>query len=100
MRVFVAGGAGAIGQRLVPRLVARGHHVVATTRSSGKLELLRALGAAPMVMDGLNAFEVTRIRGSSNAKAKRELGWWPRWASWREGFDHALFSRTPELEAA
>ncbi len=26
------------------------------------------------------------IRGASNAKAKRELGWKPRWPSWREGF--------------
>jgi nucleoside-diphosphate-sugar epimerase len=29
---------------------------------------------------------MTEIRGSSNAKAKRELGWQPRYASWREGF--------------
>jgi len=29
---------------------------------------------------------VARIRGSSNAKAKRELGWEPRHKSWREGF--------------
>jgi len=29
---------------------------------------------------------MTRVRGSSNAKAKRELGWQPRWPSWREGF--------------
>lgn len=29
---------------------------------------------------------MTDIRGSSNAKAKRELGWEPRYASWREGF--------------
>jgi nucleoside-diphosphate-sugar epimerase len=29
---------------------------------------------------------MTEIRGSSNAKAKRELGWAPRYASWREGF--------------
>jgi 2-alkyl-3-oxoalkanoate reductase len=27
--------------------------------------------------------------GASNAKAKRELGWEPRWASWREGFREA-----------
>ena len=27
--------------------------------------------------------------GASNAKAKRELGWTPRWASWREGFREA-----------
>jgi nucleoside-diphosphate-sugar epimerase len=29
---------------------------------------------------------MTQMRGSSNAKAKRELGWTPRYASWREGF--------------
>ncbi len=29
---------------------------------------------------------MTTVRGSSNAKAKRELGWAPRYASWREGF--------------
>lgn len=26
------------------------------------------------------------IRGASNAKAKRELGWEPAWPSWRQGF--------------
>jgi nucleoside-diphosphate-sugar epimerase len=29
---------------------------------------------------------MTEVRGASNAKAKRELGWAPRHASWREGF--------------
>ena len=58
MRVFVAGATGAIGRRLVPQLVAGGHHVVATTRSMDKLEGLRAQGADAIVMDGLNAFEV------------------------------------------
>jgi nucleoside-diphosphate-sugar epimerase len=29
---------------------------------------------------------MNEIRGSSNAKAKRELGWQPRYSSWREGF--------------
>jgi len=28
----------------------------------------------------------TETRGASNAKAKRELGWTPRYPSWREGF--------------
>ncbi len=32
----------------------------------------------------------TELRGASNAKAKRELGWQPRYASWREGFATAL----------
>jgi hypothetical protein len=29
---------------------------------------------------------MTETRGASNAKAKRELGWTPRYPSWREGF--------------
>ncbi|HMC50485.1 MAG TPA: NAD(P)-dependent oxidoreductase [Solirubrobacterales bacterium] len=28
----------------------------------------------------------TELRGASNAKAKRELGWQPRYPSWRQGF--------------
>jgi nucleoside-diphosphate-sugar epimerase len=31
----------------------------------------------------------TEGRGASNAKARRELGWVPRWASWRTGFPAA-----------
>jgi nucleoside-diphosphate-sugar epimerase len=58
MRVFVAGAAGAIGTRLVPRLVERGHEVVATTRGADKVERLRALGAKPVVVDGLDAVGV------------------------------------------
>jgi nucleoside-diphosphate-sugar epimerase len=32
------------------------------------------------------AVMMTEIRGASNAKAKRELGWRPAHPSWREGF--------------
>ena len=58
MRVFVAGGTGVIGRRLVPNLVARGHQVTATTTSAGKLGLLEQLGAVGVVMDGLDAASV------------------------------------------
>jgi nucleoside-diphosphate-sugar epimerase len=58
MRVFVAGGTGVIGRRLVPQLVARGHQLTATTTSAGKLELLEQLGAEGIVMDGLDAAAV------------------------------------------
>jgi len=58
MRVFVAGGTGAIGRRLVPQLVARGHQVTATTTSAAKLGLLKELGADGVVMDGLDAVSV------------------------------------------
>src|SRR5690349_22985659 len=58
MRVFVAGGTGVIGKSLIPQLVAKGHHVTATTTSAGKLDLLRQLGAEAVVMDGLDAAAV------------------------------------------
>jgi nucleoside-diphosphate-sugar epimerase len=41
-----------------------------------------AAGEAGVVM-------MTEVRGASNEKAKRELGWSPRHASWREGFAEA-----------
>src|ERR1039457_4715009 len=58
MRVFVAGGTGVVGRRLVPQLVARGHQVTATTTSAAKLGLLAQLGADGVVMDGLDAMSV------------------------------------------
>jgi 2-alkyl-3-oxoalkanoate reductase len=68
MRVFVAGAAGAIGTRLVPQLVARGHQVTASTRSPDKTQLLRELGAEPVVVDGLDAVAV----GEAVARAEPE----------------------------
>jgi nucleoside-diphosphate-sugar epimerase len=58
MRVFVAGGSGVMGRRLVPQLVARGHQVTATTTSPAKLRSLEQLGAEAVVMDGLDAASV------------------------------------------
>ena len=58
MRVFVAGGTGVLGRRLVPQLVARGYQVTATTTSPVKLDLLAQLGADGVVMDGLDAVSV------------------------------------------
>jgi nucleoside-diphosphate-sugar epimerase len=38
---------------------------------------------------------MTQTRGSSNAKAKRELGWRPQYASWRDGFRAVLQQEAP-----
>ena len=54
MRVFVAGASGAIGTRLVPQLIERGHAVIGTARSAEKAEHVRALGAQPVVLDLLD----------------------------------------------
>lgn len=46
--------------------------------------LVRLLaGEAPVL-------QMTEVRGGSNAKAKRVLGWQPRWSSWRIGFAKGL----------
>jgi 2-alkyl-3-oxoalkanoate reductase len=200
MKVFVAGATGVLGRALVPQLVARGHEVVGMTRSASKQDLLRSLGALPVVAHALDpdavaqavaaaepevivheltalsgptslrdarnperssaalmtnrlrteatdhllaagravgarrvvaqsfgAFRfartggpvlasaldakpprriprwlarlaageaatamMTEARGASNQKVKRELGWTPRYASWRQGFAHGL----------
>jgi nucleoside-diphosphate-sugar epimerase len=58
MRVFVAGGSGVLGRRLVPQLVERGHQVTATTTTVEKVQLLEELGAKGVVMDGLDAASV------------------------------------------
>ena len=51
MRIFIAGATGVIGVRLVSLLVADGHMVAGMTRSAHKAELLRELGAEPVVCD-------------------------------------------------
>jgi 2-alkyl-3-oxoalkanoate reductase len=54
MKVFVAGATGAIGTQLVPQLAAAGHDVIGMTRSPDKTDMLRALGARPVVADALD----------------------------------------------
>jgi nucleoside-diphosphate-sugar epimerase len=54
MHVFLAGASGAIGRQLIPLLTSNGHTVTGTTRSASKADMLRALGAEPAVLDGLD----------------------------------------------
>jgi nucleoside-diphosphate-sugar epimerase len=54
MRIFLAGATGAVGRRLVPRLIASGHTVTGLTRTPAKTALLRDLGAEPTVADALD----------------------------------------------
>jgi nucleoside-diphosphate-sugar epimerase len=60
MRVFVAGATGALGSQLVPQLAAAGHDVIGMARSSARTEMVRALGARPVVADALDADAVGR----------------------------------------
>ena len=60
MRIFLAGAAGAIGRRLVPLLLGAGHHVVGTTRSTSKADVLQATGVEPVVLDIFDRALLTR----------------------------------------
>ncbi|WP_296738865.1 NAD(P)-dependent oxidoreductase [Mesorhizobium sp.] len=68
-RIFLAGGSGAIGRRLIPQLADAGHQVTATTRQSTKAEALRALGADPVVVD---VFDLNGL-GAAVVAAKPEI---------------------------
>lgn len=65
MQIFLAGGAGAIGRRLIPLLRQSGHEVAATTRSKSKLEMLRAAGAEPILLDAFDRQAVHRAVAAS-----------------------------------
>ena len=63
-RVFLAGASGAIGKRLTPLLRDAGHHVFGTTRVAARAEMLRALGAGPIVVNVFDADALSRALGS------------------------------------
>ncbi len=109
VRVFVAGGTGVLGRRLVPRLVAGGHQVTATTTRQAGLAVAERLGAEGVVMDGLDAESVARavagarpdvivhqMTGISSAHAgKPDMKHFDRWFGptvrlRTEGTDHLL----------
>jgi nucleoside-diphosphate-sugar epimerase len=54
-RIFLAGAAGVIGRRLAPLLRRAGHSVWGATRSPDRTELVRSLGACPVLVDVFDA---------------------------------------------
>jgi nucleoside-diphosphate-sugar epimerase len=65
MKIFVAGATGVLGRALIPQLVARGHAVVGMTRSASKQDLVRGLGARPVVADALDPDAVAQAVASA-----------------------------------
>ncbi len=60
MRVFVAGASGAVGTRLVARLVENGHEVTGTYKTEGSADVVRSLGAEPVALDLLDSAAVRK----------------------------------------
>ena len=65
MKVFLAGATGVLGRALVPQLLARGHEVVGMTSRGSKQDLVRSLGARPVVADALDPDAVARAVASA-----------------------------------
>src|SRR6266852_4731653 len=81
MQVFVAGATGAIGQYLIPSLLAAGHEVTGTTRSPSKASQLNNAGATPAIVDGLDrqavlsAVKAAQQAGTRRFIAQSFIGW-------------------------
>src|SRR6187401_2515218 len=61
MKIFVAGGTGAIGRPLIAKLLAKGHAVVALTRSQEKAQALAERGVEPAVADVFDTHAVKAV---------------------------------------
>jgi 2-alkyl-3-oxoalkanoate reductase len=109
MRVFVAGASGAVGRRLVPLLVMRGHSVTGLTHRAERAGVVHDLGAEPVVADGRDAraihvaiaaakpdaivHEMTDLKGASDLRAfDRSFASSNRLRT--EGTDHLLAAAT------
>jgi nucleoside-diphosphate-sugar epimerase len=69
MRVFVAGASGALGSRRVPQLIDAGHEVIGTYHSPSSAQLLRTLGATPVMLDLLDVHAVRKAVLESEPEA-------------------------------
>jgi 2-alkyl-3-oxoalkanoate reductase len=96
MRVFVAGASGALGTRLVPQLIHAGHEVVGTHHSPANAELLRRLGAKPVMLDLLDASAVREAVLESAPEAIVHEATALGNATWGRNFDK-VFARTNQL---
>jgi nucleoside-diphosphate-sugar epimerase len=61
MRIFIAGGTGAIGRPLIAKLLAHGHTLTALTRSSEKAQALVERGIEPAIADVFDADQVREV---------------------------------------
>jgi nucleoside-diphosphate-sugar epimerase len=96
MKVFVAGASGALGSRLVPQLIDAGHDVIGTHNSPGRAELLRTLGAKPVLLDLLDAAAVRKAVLEHEPEAIVHEATALGNAKWGRNFDK-VFARTSEL---
>jgi 2-alkyl-3-oxoalkanoate reductase len=96
MRVFVVGASGAIGTRLVPQLIDRGHEAIGTFRSPEHADRVRALGAEALQLDLLDPRAVRKAVLETEPEAIVHQATALANAKWGRNFDK-VFARTNEL---
>lgn len=67
MRIFVAGGTGVVGRRLIPLLVDAGHPVTAVVRGDDKARLVEGLGTIPVRVSLFDAQGLARAMAGHDA---------------------------------
>ena len=99
MKVFIAGGTGAIGRPLIAELLGRGHFVVALTRSREKAEALAEQGIEPAVADVFDADAVKAVvRRAQPEVAIEQLTALPKTYTRESMSAAAAFNRSIRLE--
>jgi nucleoside-diphosphate-sugar epimerase len=96
MRVFVAGASGALGSRLVPQLIDAGHEVIGTHRMQQSADLVRKLGATPVMLDLRDTTAVRRRVVEAKPDAIVHQATALADAKWGRNFDQT-FAATNEL---
>lgn len=61
MKVFLAGASGVIGRSLIPRLARAEHDVTGMTRDAATTDLVRSLGAQPVVADAFDRDQLAEV---------------------------------------
>ncbi|MBD0363417.1 MAG: NAD(P)-dependent oxidoreductase, partial [Coleofasciculus sp. C3-bin4] len=69
MKIFVAGGTGAIGRPTLDQLLARGHNVVALTRTQERAQSLAAQGIEPAICASQQRFAIADVFDAESVKA-------------------------------
>ena len=96
MRVLVVGASGAIGTRLVPQLIDRGHEVVGTFSSPAHADRVRALGAEALQLDALDGSAVHTAVSEAKPEAIVHQATALADANFGRNFDK-VFAKTNEL---
>ncbi|HHK5542596.1 MULTISPECIES: NAD-dependent epimerase/dehydratase family protein [Bacillus cereus group] len=66
MKIFVAGATGVIGRSLLPMLIKNGHIVFAMIRNTSQVEVMKKVGAIPVIADVFNRKAVFSVLEETN----------------------------------